>query len=294
MAESHARPWRVRRARLTGPGASAGRWPWKAEYVTDRETERDLRELAALIRQARRVFVLAGAGMSTESGIPDFRGPEGLWTKFPEAMKMFDLDSYRSDPAVRKAAWRVRREGGIRDAEPNAGHFAVAAWETAERQVTVATQNIDGLQQRAGGGARVLELHGTYWESMCLSCDQRLPIEETFARVEARESDPDCLVCGGILKSATVAFGQLLDPEVVDAAIEAAQSCDLALAIGSSLSVQPAASLCSVALAAGAPLAIVNAEPTEYDQSADLIISDRIGPALKRVSALMNDPSTSV
>lgn len=261
--------------------------------MKDQETERDLRELAARINQARRVFVLAGAGMSTESGIPDFRGPEGLWTKFPEAMKMFDLDSYRSDPAVREAAWQVRREGGIRDAEPNAGHFAVACWETAERTVTVATQNIDGLQQRAGD-TRVLELHGTYWESMCLSCDQRLPIEETFARVEAGESDPPCLACGGILKSATVAFGQLLDPDVMAAASEAAQSCDLALAIGSTLSVQPAASLCLVAVRAGAPLVIVNSEQTDYDYLADLIIRDRIGTTLERVSELLDDPLASV
>jgi NAD-dependent deacetylase len=268
-------------------------WKWEADYVSDQSGELRLRRLAALIMQARSVFVLAGAGMSTESGILDFRGPDGLWTKFPEAMKMFDLDSYRSDPAVREAAWRMRREGGIQDAEPNAGHYAVASWGAAERQVTVATQNIDGLQQSAGVGARVLELHGTYWESMCLSCDERLPIESTFARVEAGEADPDCLVCGGILKSATVAFGQLLDPKVMDAAIEAASSCDLALAIGSSLSVQPAASLCSVALGSGAALAIVNAQATDYDELATLIVRDPIGPTLERVTELMDDPLIS-
>lgn len=253
-----------------------------------------LADLAELISEAGQIFVLAGAGMSTESGIPDFRGPDGLWTKYPEAMRMFDLAAYRSDPEVRRAAWRIRRDGGIRDAKPNVGHYAVAAWETADRRVTVATQNIDGLQQQAETSTRVLELHDTFWQTMCLSCDERLPIDQTFERLDAGEVDPNCHSCGGILKSATVAFGQQLDPRVLDSAVDAAQSCDLAIAIGSSLSVQPAASLCSVAMEGGAPLVIVNGEPTEYDEVATLIIRDRIGPALLRVSEVLGETAIIV
>ena len=222
--------------------------------------------------------------MSTESGIPDFRGPNGLWTKHPEAMKMFDLASYRADPAVRKAAWRVRHDGGILQAEPNDGHSAVAAWETDQRRLTVATQNIDGLQQRANSATEVLELHGTFWQSMCLSCDERRPIQDTFARLEDGETDPDCESCGGILKSATIAFGQNLDADVMADAAAAAQACDLAVAIGSTLSVQPAASLCSVAMAGGAPLVIINAEATDYDSFATLVLRGRIGETLQRVN----------
>lgn len=250
----------------------------------ERRDRESCSDLARVLGQARRVFVLTGAGLSTESGIPDFRGPDGLWTKHPEAMKMFDLASYRASVDVREAAWRVRLEGGITTAEPNAGHYALKDWASADRTVTVATQNIDGLQQRATPELQVLELHGTFWLSMCLSCDERRPIQEVFTRLEAGETDPACSACGGILKSATIAFGQNLDADVMAAAEDAAESCDLAVAIGSSLTVQPAASFCSVALASGAPLAIINAEPTGYDAFADIIIRGRIGEILTTVN----------
>jgi NAD-dependent deacetylase len=186
-------------------------------------TGQDLQRAAGMLGEADSVFVLSGAGMSTESGIPDFRGPNGLWTKHPEAMKMFDLDHYVSSPEVRRAAWQVRRQGALLQARPNAGHRALVDWE-AQRHVTIATQNIDGLHQRAGS-SHVWELHGTVWQTMCLSCDERTPVAETFARLDAGEQDPPCLGCGGILKSATVAFGQSLDPAVVSAAVAAAQGC---------------------------------------------------------------------
>ncbi len=238
----------------------------------------DLRSAADLIGRAERVFVLAGAGMGTESGIPDFRGPGGLWTRDPAAQRMFDLDAYRSDPQLREAAWRLRMASEIRTAAPNAGHVALARWEE-ERTVTIATQNIDGLQQRAGS-TTVLELHGTYWEWMCLTCDRRGPVTEAFARVAAGEPDPACVDCGGILKSGTVAFGQPLPRATWDAAVAAARGCDVAVAIGTTLAVQPAASLCSVAVSAGAPLIIINGEATPYDDVATVTLHERIGPTL--------------
>ena len=236
---------------------------------------------AAILGGASSVFVLSGAGMSTESGIPDFRGPQGLWTKHPEAMKMFDLHAYVGSADVRRAAWRVRREGAMMGAEPNGGHRALVGWERA-REVRIATQNIDGLHQRAGS-SDVWELHGTFWESMCLSCDDRRPISETFARLDEGEDDPLCHACGGILKSATVAFGQQLDPQVIQAAALASASCDVALALGTSLMVQPAASLCDLAVDNGHPLIIINAEATPYDDVAEVVVNDVISTSLAAI-----------
>jgi NAD-dependent deacetylase len=243
-------------------------------------------EAAALIRSARKVFVLAGAGMSTESGIPDFRGPDGLWTMNPGAMRMFDLEAYRSEPDVRRKAWQVRLHSEIRTAQPNEGHRCLAAWPTPERPVTIATQNIDGLQQRAGSRG-VLELHGTFWQSMCLDCNDRRPIEQTFQRLEAGEEDPACLVCGGILKTGTVAFGQPLDVRILTEAAEAAQHCDVALAIGTSLIVQPAALLCDVAVKSGSPLVVINSSETPYDDVAALVIREPIGRTLSAITRLL-------
>ena len=240
--------------------------------------------VAELLVGARRVLVLSGAGMSTESGVPDFRGPDGLWTRNPQAIRMFDLDAYRSDPELRVAAWQMRMASEIRTADPNPGHRSLAAWQSAGRSVPIATQNIDGLHQR-GGSRSVLELHGSYWESMCLTCDERLPIEETFRRVDHREADPHCLTCGGILKTGTVAFGQSLPAAAWSQAVAAAESADVALAIGSALAVQPAASLCDVASAAGAPLVGINGEPTGDDDLATVVIHDRIGPTRQRLTA---------
>lgn len=243
-------------------------------------------EAARLLSEASHVFVLAGAGMGTESGVPDFRGPDGLWTRNPNAQRMFDLEAYRSDPRLRREAWRMRMTSEIRTAQPNAGHRALAVWERS-RRVSIATQNIDGLQQRTGS-SEVLELHGSYWESMCLSCDDRGPVTEVFARVDGGEADPACRVCGGILKTGTVAFGQALPEDPWAAAQEAATQCDLALAIGSSLTVQPAASLCGLAVQAGAPLIVVNATATPADSLAEIVINDRIGPTLQGITAALS------
>jgi NAD-dependent deacetylase len=217
---------------------------------------------------ADRFAVLTGAGISTASGIPDFRGPQGLWTKDPSAQAMFDIDEYVASSAVRAAAWKQRLAAPAWTAEPNAGHRALAELERQGRLTALITQNIDGLHQKAGS-SNVLELHGTVWFVDCLSCGRRIPIAELLPRLEAGEEDPACLVCGGILKSATVSFGQSLDQKVLDAAVAATEACDTFLAVGTSLQVYPAAGLCDVALRAGKRLIIMNAEPTPYDEQAD-------------------------
>ncbi len=233
------------------------------------------------VAAAGRITVLTGAGISTDSGIPDFRGPQGLWTKDPAAQRMFTLSAYLEDADLRVRSWQNRRDHSAWTAEPNSGHRALADLERGGRLVALLTQNIDGLHQRAGSSPeRVLELHGTLWEAECLSCRRRQPMAETLARVDAGEADPPCPVCGGLLKSATISFGQALDPVVLRRAYEAAASCDLFLAVGSSLTVQPAAGTCGAAIDAGARLVIVNAQPTPYDDVADAVISASIAAVL--------------
>ncbi len=230
--------------------------------------------------------MLTGAGISTGSGIPDFRGPQGLWTRDPAAQQMFTLQNYLADPAVRIRSWRNRREHAAWNAQPNAGHRALVDLERGGRLRSLLTQNIDGLHQKAGSAPeRVLELHGTLRETQCLSCGDRRPMEHTLARVDAGEADPPCAGCGGILKSATISFGQPLDPDVLRRSYEAAASCDLFLAVGSSLTVQPAAGTCGAAIDAGARLVVVNAQETPYDDYADAVLRSPIEvvlPALVR------------
>ncbi len=241
----------------------------------------DLDAVKAWVAEAQSVTVLTGAGISTDSGIPDFRGPQGVWTKNPESQRMFTLSAYVSDPDLRVRSWQNRRDHSAWTAEPNVGHRALVDLEHDGRLNALLTQNIDGLHQRAGSSPeRVLELHGTLWEAECLSCRQRRSMAETLDRVEAGEPDPPCPACGGILKSATISFGQALDPVVLRRAYEAAASCDLFLAIGSSLTVQPAAGTCGAALEAGARLVIVNAQPTPYDAEADAVLNAPIAEVL--------------
>jgi NAD-dependent deacetylase len=236
--------------------------------------------------QAGRITVLSGAGISTDSGIPDFRGPNGLWTQNPAAEKLSTLSHYVSDPAVRRAAWQSRRDHPAWSATPNAGHDSLVALERAGRLVAIVTQNIDGLHQRAGSSpGKVIEVHGTMREVECLGCRRRTPMTEELARVDAGDADPACRGCGGILKSATISFGQALVPEVLDAAAVAAGSCDVLIAVGSSLTVQPAAGLCHVAVHHGADLIVVNAQPTPYDGIAAAVVRDPIGAALPALVA---------
>ncbi|WP_019633784.1 SIR2 family NAD-dependent protein deacylase [Actinomadura atramentaria] len=235
--------------------------------------------LAAALPDAAAVTVLTGAGVSTDSGIPDFRGPAGVWTRDPDAAAQSTIGAYLADPEVRRASWRARLEHAAWAAEPNAAHAALVDLERSGRLRALITQNIDGLHQRAGSSA-VLEIHGTMREAECLACGLRTPMPDVLARVAAGEADPPCPECGGIQKSATISFGQPLDQDVLDAAILAARSCDLFVAVGTSLTVQPAAGLCLEAVEHGAALVIVNAQETPYDGVADAVVRAPIGTAL--------------
>lgn len=236
------------------------------------------------------VAILRGAGISTDSGIPDYRGPGGLWRRDPEAQKLVTYDYYMTDPDIRRRSWQMRRETIARHAEPNAAHRAISELDRSGVPVRVITQNVDGLHQLAGlPDRKVLELHGTARRVMCTSCGARTPAAETFARVEAGEPDPPCRDCGGILKTATVMFGEVLDADVLAEAAAIARACDLMIAVGTSLQVYPAAGLVDLAVEHGARLIIVNAEPTPYDGLAAEVIHEPIGTALPRLLASFVD-----
>ena len=235
---------------------------------------------------AERVVVLTGAGISTDSGIPDFRGPQGVWTKNPGAEKMATLQHYMADREVRKRAWRSRLETFAQQREPNAGHLALVDLERRGILHTLITQNVDGLHRAAGSAAeKIVEIHGTIREVVCLDCGERAPMERALARVEAGEEDPSCRSCDGILKSATISFGQSLVQEDLVRAELAARDCDLLLAIGSTLSVYPIAAVVPVAKRAGARVVIINAEPTEMDEIADAVLRGSISDILPRLVA---------
>jgi NAD-dependent deacetylase len=235
---------------------------------------------------AERVVVLTGAGISTDSGIPDFRGPQGVWTKNPGAEKMATLQHYMADREVRKRAWRSRLETFAQQREPNAGHLALVDLERRGVLHTLITQNVDGLHRAAGSAAeKIVEIHGTTREVVCMDCGERAPMERALARVEAGEEDPSCRSCDGILKSATISFGQSLVQEDLVRAELAARDCDLLLAIGSTLSVYPIAAVVPVAKRAGARVVIINAEPTEMDEIADAVLRGSISDILPRLVA---------
>ena len=225
------------------------------------------------IDAARRVVVLTGAGISTDSGIPDFRGPQGVWTRDPAAEKLSDIRHYVADPEVRKASWRSRLGHPAWGAQPNAGHLALVALERRGKLHAVVTQNIDGLHLRAGNSPElVIEVHGSLHRAVCLSCGRKGPMQETLARVRAGEADPQCLECGGILKSDTISFGQALVPQVIERAMAAAQETDLLLTVGTSLQVFPVAGAVPLARQCGARVVIVNAQPTQFDTMADALL----------------------
>jgi NAD-dependent deacetylase len=233
------------------------------------------------IDAAERIVVLTGAGISTDSGIADFRGPNGIWTKNPAAEKQADIRYYLSDPEIRKASWRTRLTSPIWAAEPNAGHRALVELERRGTLLALVTQNVDGLHQKAGSDpALVLEVHGTAHFVKCWSCGESAPMEKAMARVRAGEEDPPCRTCGGILKSATISFGQSLDPDVINAAQRAAMACDLLLAVGSTLGVYPAAGLVPLAAQAGARIVILNDAPTDFDDLADAVLRGSISDVL--------------
>ncbi|MEV1019361.1 Sir2 family NAD-dependent protein deacetylase [Streptomyces sp. NPDC050264] len=230
------------------------------------------------------VAILTGAGISTDSGIPDYRGPNGVWRKDPDAEKLVTYEYYMNDPEIRRRAWQVRRRARTLTAEPNGAHRAIAGLDEAGVPVRVITQNVDGLHQLAGmPGRKVLELHGSARQFVCTQCGGRGPMEAAIARVEAGEDDPGCPVCGGILKSTTVMFGERLDPVVLGEAVAISKACQVFFAVGSSLQVQPAAGLAGLAAEHGARLVVVNAEPTPYDEVADEVVREPIGTALPRL-----------
>jgi NAD-dependent deacetylase len=238
----------------------------------------------AWIDASRRIVVLTGAGISTDSGIPDFRGPQGVWTKNPEAEKQATLQHYVADPEVRRRAWRTRLESPAWEAKPNAGHKALVTLERRGTLDTLITQNVDGLHQLAGSSpGKVIEIHGTLHEVVCLECGERAPMERALSRVRAGEDDPRCLSCQGVLKSATISFGQGLVVEDLARASAAARRCDLMLAVGTKLSVWPIAGVVPAAKEAGARIVIVNAEPTELDALADAVLRGSIGELLPRL-----------
>jgi len=254
-----------------------------------------LDRLAAQLRDARQIVVLTGAGISTESGIPDFRGPRGVWTRNPAAEKQSTIQNYLAEPEVRMAAWRSRLDSPAWSAEPNAGHRALVALERRGILRALVTQNIDELHQRAGSSPEtVVEVHGSMRRVMCWECGRRAPMEEALARVRAGEDDPHCLACGGILKSDTISFGQALVPEVIDRAMTAAAEADLLLAVGTTLQVQPVASMVPIAARAGAQVVIVTDQPTAMDSIADVVIRAPIGAVLTSLcGAAANDQDSS-
>jgi NAD-dependent deacetylase len=252
----------------------------------------DLSEIAAWLSEARFIVALTGAGISTESGIPDFRGPEGVWTKNPAAEKTATLQYYVGDPEVRRQAWRNRAEGGgYWTAEPNAGHRALAALERKAALELLVTQNVDGLHHAAGSSPhKIIEIHGNVRDVKCLSCAWRAPMQIALDRVRAGEEDPECPECGGILKSATISFGEDLVPADLARAQEGASRADLFLAIGTSLSVHPAAGLPEYALANRARLIVLNAEPTPFDAAA-VVLRDRLGEVLPALVEAVPSPT---
>jgi NAD-dependent deacetylase len=238
------------------------------------------------VEDSSRIVVLTGAGISTDSGIPDFRGPQGLWRKDPRAERLSNIHHYMTDPEVRKLAWRSRVEHPAWRAVPNAGHFALAGLERRGTLLAIVTQNIDGLHQRAGSSPdRVIEVHGTVHEVICMSCGWRGPMQETLDRVRRGEEDPPCVECGGILKSATISFGQPLVPQVIERAMRAAADADLFVAVGTSLQVYPVAGLLPLAKSAGARVVIANAEPTPMDHLANALLPGPISEVLPLICA---------
>jgi NAD-dependent deacetylase len=253
--------------------------------VDSGDSDKQLRVARSLIAGATRIVVLTGAGISTDSGIPDFRGPNGLWTKNPGAERMSNLQAYRGSKEVREQTWRVRTEHPGWSAEPNIAHQALVRLERAGKLCAIITQNIDRLHQKAGSDpALVVELHGTMFESVCLSCGDQRDMREALERVRAGESDPPCARCGGILKSATISFGQALDRDVLIRAQIAARSCDLLLAAGTSLTVRPAAGLVGLAAGSGATVLVCNGSETPYDEFAAAVLR---GPLSEVIPALV-------
>ncbi len=258
---------------------------WQNVTVTAAQFE-EIAQVSSWITDSSRVVVLTGAGISTDSGIPDFRGPKGLWTKNPLAEKMSDIRYYLADQEVRKLAWQNRLLSPVWTVDPNPGHHALVDLERRGKLHTLVTQNVDELHQKAGTNPeRVVEVHGTMGFSRCWDCGDRLPMKMTLDRVVAGEEDPPCRECGGILKSDTISFGQALIPEVIDRALRVAEECEVLLCIGTTLAVGPVNNMVPRAKYAGAKIAIVNGDPTEMDSLADVVIFGGISQIVPMIVA---------
>lgn len=236
-------------------------------------------ELKALIAEARMVVGFTGAGISTESGVPDFRSPNSPWMR----NKPIPFDIFLQSEDARREAWRRKfaMDDLYRHAQPSRGHLALASLIAQGKMPAVITQNIDGLHHESGIPAeRVIELHGNGTYATCLSCGRRHELEAIRARFEAQGAAPACDACGGVVKAATISFGQAMPEDALRSAQDLALACDLFLVVGSSLVVHPAAALPALAKQSGATLVIINREPTALDDLADLVIRAEIGPVL--------------
>ena len=257
--------------------------------------DQNLSQARLLLGGATHVVVLTGAGISTDSGIPDFRGPDGLWTKDPSAEALSTLEAYVADPAIRERSWESRLNSPARLAQPNEGHRLLLNLERRGVLSLLITQNIDGLHHAAGSDPdRIVEIHGNTRESVCLECGNRQDMERTLDRVRSGERDPHCQAlrngepCGGILKSATISFGQGLIAADLARAEQAVRSCDLLLVVGSTLSVYPIAAVVPMAVETGAKVIIVNGQETALDAAADVLLR---GDITKILGALLGEPS---
>lgn len=308
-------PWRARASSATGrhragrggpsatvepvaaaPAARSSPGPGPATVVgvsdegrppaADPALDRAVAAAAALLDRAERVTVLTGAGISTDSRIPDFRGPQGVWTRNPGAEKQATLRNYLADPELRRRSWMSRLDSPVWAAEPNPGHLALLRLEARRKLHLLITQNIDGLHHAAGSDPdRIVEVHGNVREAVCMAggCAYRVPMQEVLDRVRRGEEDPECPRCRGILKSATISFGQNLVVEDIERSNAAAAGCDLLLAVGSTLSVFPVARVVPIAKTSGARVVIVNGSPTEMDVLADVVVNGSISEVLPRI-----------
>lgn len=244
-----------------------------------------IEQVAEWINTADRVVALTGAGISTESGIPDFRGPNGIWTRDPHAEKVSNIQTYLANSAVRRKSWEIERTNPMRDAQPNAGHYALAELHELNCLDFICTQNIDGLHQKAGfPDDFIVEIHGNNRETVCTSCGQRLPIQETLDR---KDADPRCLRCDGILKRGVVYFNEQLNPQDLARAERQAEFASVFLAIGTSLEVYPAAGLPGIAKFHGARFVIFNAQRTSQYYQADAYFPEPLGKALPELVKLV-------
>jgi NAD-dependent deacetylase len=251
--------------------------------MIDQGWEEKIDHVAGMITKAENIVVFTGAGVSTESGIPDFRSPGGFWTKFdPED---FTIDKYRTSPETRRKQWSFLLSGDLfKDARPNAAHEAISDLERLGRLNCVITQNIDNLHQRAGNDpAKVFELHGNMRWIRCLGCGERYPLEEILRRNAGSDEVPVCGSCAGILKPDVIFFGEALPEETLQEATRRASRCDLLIVVGSSLVVYPAAYMPLYAKQAGAGLVIVNLSATQVDKIADVVIHSSAGQVMRRV-----------